>query len=142
MRRYLVVAHRTLGGEHLMEHLRQLRAEHGDCQFHLVVPVFHPTDRQWTEGQVEAAARDRLDEILEIVAEMGIGADGEIGDASPVYAVDTVLRREGHDAFAGIILSTLPQGVSRWWNMDVPGRLNRAHPEIPITHIVAESATV
>ena len=36
MRRYLVVAHKTLGGDHLIEHVRSLREE-GPCRFLLLV---------------------------------------------------------------------------------------------------------
>ncbi len=41
MRRYLIVAHKTLGGDHLIEHVRSLREE-GPCRFLLLVPVEHP----------------------------------------------------------------------------------------------------
>ena len=92
MRRYLVVAHKTLGGEHLVEHLRHLRAEHPGCRFHLVVPVTHP-DHRWSEGEVHAAATRVLDEMLDRLATMGIGATGEVGDANPVYAVGVVRGR-------------------------------------------------
>ena len=53
MRRYLIVAHKTLGGDHLIEHVRALREE-GPCRFLLVVPVEHPSDHMWTEGEVPA----------------------------------------------------------------------------------------
>ena len=39
-RAYLVVAHRTLVEDHLLDHVRSLCAD-GDCTFHLVVPVQH-----------------------------------------------------------------------------------------------------
>ena len=137
MRRYLIVAHRTLGGDHLMDHVRSLREE-GPCRFLLLVPVEHPSDHTWNEGEVNAAARRRLQEGLDRFHEQGIIADGEIGDANPVYAVSTVLRREGPGAFWGIILSTLPPGPSRWLHWDVPSRMHREHPEVPITHLVAD----
>ena len=137
MRRYLVVAHKTLGGDHLIEHVRSLREE-GPCRFLLLVPVQHPSGHTWTEGEVNAAARKRLQEGLDRFHEEGIIADGEIGDANPVYAVSTVVRREGPDAFAGIVLSTLPAGPSRWLHWDVPSRMRREHPDIPVTHLVAD----
>jgi hypothetical protein len=142
MRRYLVVAHKTLGGSHLMDHLHHLREEDPYCQFHLLVPVHHPKSGTWTEGSVRAEAKARLDEILELMAAMRMGATGEVGDANPVYAVGSVLRREGPSAFSGIILSTLPKGLSRWWMFDVPKRMRAAFPDIPFTHLVAEEAPV
>jgi hypothetical protein len=137
MRRYLIVAHRTLGGDHLIDHVRSLREE-GPCRFLLLVPVEHPSGHTWNEGEVNATARRRLQEGLDRFHEDGIIADGEIGDANPVYAVSTVLRREGPGAFTGIILSTLPPGPSRWLHWDVPSRMRREHPDVPITHLVAD----
>lgn len=140
MRRYLVVAHKTLGGAHLLEHLHELRRQDPYCQFHLVVPVQQPTSGTWTDAKIRAAAKARLDEILEMMASMRLGATGEVGDSNPIYAVGSVLRREGRDAFAGIILSTLPKGISRWWLWDVPRRMASAYPDVPVTHVVAEEA--
>jgi GABA permease len=137
MRRYLVVAHRTLGGDHLLEHVQALREE-GPCRFLLLVPVEHPSDHAWSDGEVAHAARRRLQEGRDRFHDEGIVVDGEIGDANPVYAVSTVLRREGPGAFTGIILSTLPPGPSRWLHWDVPSRMRREHPDVPVTHLVAD----
>ena len=108
---YLVVAHRTLVEDHLLDHVRSL-CEAGDCRFHLVVPVTHPRDHAWTDGEVTAAARRRLDEGIEAFGASGAEVTGEVGDANPVYAVATALRASGDHDWAGIIVSTLPPGVS------------------------------
>ncbi|MFZ6003905.1 MAG: hypothetical protein ACOYXM_08230 [Actinomycetota bacterium] len=136
MPRYLIVAHRTLGGPHMMEHVRSLR-EAGPCRFHLLVPVEHPMGA-WSDGQVQAAAKRTLQEGLDRFHDERIIADGEIGDANPIYAAGVVIRREGPDAFTGIILSTLPPGPSRWLHLDVPSRMRKAFPKIEVTHLVAE----
>jgi hypothetical protein len=141
MHRYLVVAHRTLGGDHLLDHIRSLRAA-GPCRFHLLVPVYHPSDHIWTDGEVHAEARRMLRAGLDRLQEHDVVADGEIGDANPVYAIGCVLRREGRDAFDGIVLSTLPAGPSRWLKLDVPSRVQREYPWLPLTHIVQELAPV
>jgi hypothetical protein len=141
MRHYLVVAHKTLGGEHLVEHLHQLRVDHPGCRFHVVVPEHHP-DHNWTDVEVQANASRALDEMLGRLASMGMGATGEVGDANPIYAVDIVLRREGRHAFDGIVLSTLPRGISRWWRFDVPRRMAEAYPELPLTHLVSDEVLV
>jgi hypothetical protein len=138
MRRYLIVAHRTLGGQHLIEHVQALRAEDDACRFHLLVPVEHPMGA-WSDGQVAAAAKRALQEGLDRFHDERIIADGEIGDANPVYAAGVVIRREGDDAFTGIILSTLPAGPSRWLHLDVPSRMRKAFPRLEITHLVAEA---
>lgn len=140
MPRYLIIAHRTLGGPHLMEHVRALR-EVGPCRFHLLVPVEHPMGA-WSDGQVQGAAKRTLQEGLDRFNEERIIADGEIGDANPVYAAGVVIRREGEDAFDEIILSTLPPGPSRWLHLDVPSRMRKEFPKLTVTHLVAETADV
>jgi len=134
--RYLVIAHRTVGSPQLMAHVRALR-DQGPCRFHLLVPVEHPMGA-WSDGQVRAAAARALQQGLDAFHEERIIADGEVGDANPVYAAGVVLRREGADAFSGIILSTLPAGPSRWLHLDVPSRMRKAFPKLEITHLVAE----
>ena len=138
MPRHLIVAHRTLGGPHLMEHVRALR-DAGPCRFHLLVPVEHPMG-SWSDGQVSAAAKRTLQEGLDAFHDERIIADGEIGDANPVYAAGVVIRREGEDAFDSIILSTLPAGPSRWLHLDVPSRMRKEYPNIEVVHLVAEDA--
>lgn len=142
MRRYLVVAHRTMGGPHLMEHMHHLREEDPYCRFHLVVPEHHPGTHNWTEGQVRADAQKVVDEMLDRMAAHGIGGTGEPGDSNPVYAAGVVMRREGWQSFSGILLSTLPKGLSRWWKFDVPRRMASAYPHVPVTHLVSEEALV
>jgi hypothetical protein len=65
MRRYLVVAHRTLGGAHLVDELHRLRREDPYCTFHLIVPEYHPAARAWNEHEVHLAAARTLDAMLE-----------------------------------------------------------------------------
>jgi hypothetical protein len=132
MRRYLVVAHRTLGGQHLIDEVHR-RAEEGPCHFHLLVPGQPPHDHNWTEHEIERQAQQVLDAGLARFREAGVDATGETGDPNPVYAIDAVLRREHFD---GIILSTLPVGVSRWLKVDVPSRVRRQF-NLPLTHLIA-----
>jgi hypothetical protein len=133
MRRYLVVAHRTLGGQHLLEEVKRRQAEE-PSHFHLLVPGHHPTGHNWTEHEVEEQARQVLEAGLARFAETGADVSGETGDTNPVYAVDAVLRREHFDE---IILSTLPAGPSRWLKVDVPSRIRRQF-NLPLTHLVGE----
>lgn len=142
MNRYLIVAHRTLIGEHLLAEAAR-RMEHGPCEFHLVVPVSHPVG-SWTQGGVEAVARARLEEGLEAFRDIGAVADGIVGDVSPATAVEDALRfhTEAGREIDEIILSTLPPGPSRWLKLDVLSRVQE-RTEIPVTHLVAErSASV
>jgi hypothetical protein len=139
MSAYLVVAHRTLVEDHLLDHVRTLCAE-GDCRFHLVVPVRHPVDHAWSDGEVHAAAEARLAEGLDAFQAAGATVTGEVGDANPVYAVAAALRAAPDDDWAGIVVSTLPPGLSRWLGLDAVSRIRREY-DLPVTHLVAERST-
>ena len=140
MRRYIVVAHRTLGGPHLLEELVRRREADPFCTFHLIVPEHHANKTGWDDVAVRAEAQRTLAEMLERLAEMRIGATGEVGASNPVYAVSELLQREGSGTFSGIILSTLPKGASTWWLVGVPSRMATAFPQLPLTHVVADEA--
>ena len=133
MRRYLVVAHDTATSAALLDKIRECVAA-GESEFHLVVPAKHPHGA-WSEGQINAAARKRLDEALAEYEALGAKATGEVGDASPVRAVGDALIAGSYDE---IILSTLPAGPSRWLHQDVPSRLAKSCP-VPVTHVVASA---
>lgn len=135
---YIVVAHRTLVGPHLLEFAREQAVHEPDIRFHLVVPVHRPSGA-WSDGQVQGLGRKRLDEGIAAFADAGLNVTGEVGDASPVYAVSTALRNLRFDC-EGIILSTLPRGVSAWLRMDVEHRMRREF-DLPVTHLVADKAT-
>jgi hypothetical protein len=138
MRRYLVVANLTLGGEHLTATVRQC-LQAGACSFHVLVPAAPPPGTLTSvEGDEVALARARLETALDRFRELGAEADGEIGDARPLDAIQDVLARE---TFDGIILSTLPPGLSRWLGMDLLSRVERA-VDIPVTHLVGEPESV
>ena len=131
--RYLIVANRTLGGEHLLDEVRR-RMPDSEATFHLVVPATPPGDHAWTEGEARTLARQRLDRAIEALRQLGADVDGEVGDANPLLAIDDAMRGQ---AFDEIILSTLRPGLSRWLKLDLPDRL-KTHVTIPVTHIVGE----
>jgi len=136
MRRVLLVANRTACEQHLIDECRRRRAE-GPVSFHLLVPASHPAGT-WTDDQAERMAKERLAEALDTLSVAGISCTGSVGDANPVAAVGDLLR---HDRFDEIVVSTLPQGVSRWLGQNVVRRMRSAHG-LPVTHVVAEPATV
>jgi hypothetical protein len=140
MRRYLVVAHQTLGSPELLEAMRQ-QLDQGPCAFHLVVPEYHGgSGLTWTEGQVRAEAARHLEEARLRFTVEGLAVTGEVGDASPVEAVATVLRRDGRTAYDGVIVSTLPHSVSKWLRLDAPARIQR-NTGLKVIHIVGHPVT-
>ena len=138
MRRYLVVANQTLAGEPLLTQVRLLaRAE--PCGFHIVVPATPPRDHlhPWTEGEARAIAGRRLEAAFARFRELGVDAemDGEVGDERPMLAIEDAIREQA--PFDGIVLSTLPPGMSRWLKLDLPHRVEAAFG-LPVFHVVGE----
>jgi hypothetical protein len=133
-RRYLVIANQTLGGKHLLQKIQECIAG-GPARFHVVVPATPSGEHlTWTEGEAQAIAQRRLDRALESFRDRGAEADGQVGDANPLLAIQDALRREEFDE---IILSTLPPGASRWLKLDLLHRVERSF-DVPVTHVVAE----
>lgn len=133
MAKILVVANRTLGGDHLLDLLRErLKAE--QCSIHVLVPA-SPDPHEWasTERDELAAASARMQAALDRFRALGCEVTGEVGDIRPVDAVGDVLRREPFDE---VVVSTLPPGPSRWLGADIISRLERA-VEVPVTHAIS-----
>lgn len=122
---YLVVANQTLGGAALMREIRA-RSDDERARFHVLVPVAPDGDL--------ATARDRLEQQLGHLADLGVEASGEVGDADPLTAIQEAIR---HQPVSEVILSTLPSGASRWLRSDLPSRTERA-VEVPVVHVVAD----
>jgi len=133
VRRYLVVANQTLGGEHLMEKVRECMAA-GPCRFQVVVPATDPPGAMQTEARAHRDAQARLDAALARFREAGAEVTGRIGDARPMEAIRDVLL---HDSFDEILLSTLPSGPSAWIRQDLPHRVRKAF-DLPVTHLIAK----
>ena len=145
-RRYLVIANQTLAETELSEAIRQ-RMEAGPSSFFVLVPNTDHGDlaaRIFQGAPVSPAAGDatadmlhtehaqhRLGQLLADLRGVGAEADGDIGDPDPLKAAEQLLETRQFDE---IILSTLPQHVSKWLGMDLPHRLHR-HSRLPVTTI-------
>ena len=88
------------------------------------------------EATVEAAQR-RLDDTLAALTENGLRAEGELGDYRPLTALATAVARFQPDR---IVISTHRPEHSAWLGQDVVTRA-RDRYDVPVTHIVAHSAT-
>jgi hypothetical protein len=92
----------------------------------------------FTEATCHAEAEEVLTEgtrrLRELDATGAVAVTGEVGDANPVYAVQTVRNRG--ERIDEIVLSTLPPGPSRWLKADVPSRMTKAFPGVPVFHVI------
>ncbi len=135
MRAYLIVANQTLSSRSLADAIGE-RLQEGPIAAYVVVPLVPVGGRlTWEEDASRAAARERLDDVLERLRGLGVEAGGEVGDRDPVTAVRDAMRGRRVDE---IIVSTLPKGISRWLGEDVPSRLRDA---VPVSVVVVTQAT-
>jgi hypothetical protein len=148
LRRYLIVANQTLGGDELAKAANALIAA-GPCEFWVVVPATMVTDLapvtcvpmlggvpvplSDSPEEGRALAQARLDRALEALRKCGAVAGGEVGDPDPMHAVELALKDREIDE---VIVSTLPARLSRWLHQDLPGRVERKF-HIPVKHIGA-----
>jgi hypothetical protein len=134
MRRYLVVANQTLGGDALLQQIREIMSW-GPCAFHLVVPATPGKDHlTYSEGEAWALAEQRLQEGIAQFRLEGAEVTGAVGDASPMLAIADAVRDQSYDE---VILSTFPPSISRWMRLDLPRRVKRRF-DLPVTHVLTQ----
>jgi len=134
-RRILVIANETVGGQELLSLLRQ-KSEGVNEHLLVVTPALNSQVRHWTsdEDGARAAAQQRLDASLARLRSEGIQAEGEVGDADPLQAMEDALRTFGADE---IVISTHPEGRSHWLERNVVGSA-RDRFDVPIIHVVVD----
>jgi hypothetical protein len=123
--RVLIVAYRTAATPRLVEHVRT-RASAQPCNFTLLVP------RPYWDPDTEEAAIT-LELALPVLQEAaGKPVAGVIGATDPYDAVRDELKRGDYDE---VIISTLPEHVSRWLRRDLPHRVEQLG--VPVTVVTA-----
>ena len=147
MRRYLVVANQTLGGDELAKSVRDRMAA-GPCEFWVLVPATPakdlvspsmppmggvPVSVPASAEQGRALAQARLDAALDRLRATVAVADGEVGDLDPMRAIEQSLTRRHFDE---ILVSTLPARWSRWLRQDLPSRVERKF-NLPVSYVSA-----
>jgi hypothetical protein len=135
VRRLLVVANETVGGDELLSTIAE-SAGRGGTEVLVVSPALNSRLRHWTsdEDAAREAAQERLDRSLERLAAAGVPASGQVGDEDPVQAAEDALRTFGADE---IIVSTHPPGRSNWLEQDVVRRMQERYA-VPVTHVVVD----
>jgi hypothetical protein len=120
----LVIANQTADSEELLAALKD-RAGGGSISFTLLVPA-GPTARD------QAGAR--LDTAVERMRAAGLEVEGVLAhNSDPFGAVREVWDPASFDE---IVVSTLPTGVSKWLQVDLPHRIQK-HTDAPVKHVVA-----
>jgi hypothetical protein len=134
MKEVLVIANRTLGGEKLLDAVRE-RASSGEVRFRLVVPQTKPgAGLVIYDEAVRESAQVRVDLALSTVSAEGIQATGEVGDGDPFMAtMDAVAVHRPDEIF----LSTYPAAHSGWLRRDLIERIQNA-TALPVRHIVVD----
>ena len=136
--RLLVVANETVGGEALLEEIRE-RCRGRDCEILVITPALVGSRASHWASDVDEAielARQRMELSLIEIDRLGLKAKGEIGDSDPNVAIEDALRVFPADE---IVISTHPPERSRWLEHGVVERA-REEIELPITHVVVDLA--
>lgn len=132
--RVLVVAHRTAATPALLDAVRE-RAAQGGATFTLLVPKpVHGADRIADPEDVSSdEAQMTLELALPLLEDAAGGpVEGVIGAANPMDAVADAVNTRGFDE---VIISTLPQRVSKWLHLDLPHKV--AGLGLPVTTVIA-----
>ena len=133
--RVLVIANRTCPCPALLEEVARRSTEHEVIDVLLVSPALNSRLRHYLSDidPAVAEARQRLALAHAGLAELGVSAATEVGDADPHTAIADALAR--FDA-AEILVSTLPAGQSNWLER---GLIDRARNDfgLPVTHLVS-----
>ena len=123
--RALVIANRTADSDQLLEALQE-RARSGPIAFTLLVPAGAGGNRD--------EARARLESACQRLRAAGLEVEGSLAhDADPLGAVHEAWDPAKYDE---IVVCTLPTGVSKWLQVDLPHRVAKA-TDAPVTHVVA-----
>jgi hypothetical protein len=131
----LVIANETVAGERLREEIRR-RSEGVTERVRVVCPALVSPVRYFAsdEDAGRERAQERLEQSLAQLRTAGVTAEGEVGDADPLTALEDALRIFGADE---VIISTHPEGRSRWLERGVV-RAARQRFDVPITHVVVD----
>jgi bacterioferritin len=142
MPRYLMLANQTAASAELMNAVRELIEKERDTEFVLLVPATPVEDLlDWQEGDGESIAKQTAQTAKQHLEQVGAKVvRAEVGDPSPVKAIEDELQRDG-GKYNGIIISTLPLQRSRWLALDQPRRIERRF-KLPVIHVVGHSVTM
>jgi hypothetical protein len=127
--RLLVVANRTADSDELHTALIERRSQ-GPISVTLVAPAC------WEVGDPHGGRQSvlrRLRAATDRLGEAGIEIEGVVGNPDPFTAVSEIWDPNRFDE---VIVSTLPEHLSRWLRIDLPRRVERL-TGLAVRHVVA-----
>jgi GABA permease len=133
--RILVVANETVGGDELLNEIRN-RSAGRHTRVLVVCPALNSPIRHWAsdEGRARQSAQARLDTSLTSLRTAGLEASGEIGDADPIQAIEDAVRTFRPDE---LIVSTHPPGRSHWLEHGVVEKAGTRF-DVSLIHVVVD----
>jgi hypothetical protein len=123
--RTLVVANQTVGGQALIDQLKELAAN-GPHRFIVICPQ---------SGEGEGDAHRRLAHTLKHLQDEGLEAIGQVTHPDPFTAIQQALHFYGIDE---VVISTFPKTQSGWLRADLIGRVQAATNK-PVHHVVSDA---
>ena len=134
--RVLVLANETVAADELLDELRRIDRS-GHAVYHVCVPAEPPGRAGDAPGgggdaRVEAA-QARLDHTLRTLRSEGLHADGALGDARPMHALQAAVTAFRPDQ---LVISTHPEEHSTWLRHGVVHQARHVH-SLPVTHVVS-----
>jgi DNA-binding LacI/PurR family transcriptional regulator len=129
VKRTLVVANQTVGGQALLDTLKAKAAEE-PRRFIVICPASG-------NGDSAGDAHERLAHTLRVLEDAGLEAVGQVVHPDPYTAIQNALQFYGPD---DIVISTFPETRSGWLRADLIGRV-QASTGKPVEHIVSEEGS-
>jgi len=142
--RVLVLAENTAQSDELLETLKE-RAAEGPAEFVLVipgkpdvpaVPDAAVADLETPDVERPPELEEQIEEAVERLRSEGLEAEGRVGDADAVAAVEDATNFE---EFHEIIVSTPPRRLTRLLKVDTARRIE-GMTELPIKYVSAEKS--
>ena len=130
VKRTLVVANQTVGGQALIDHLKAI-AEEEPRGFIVICPQSGDVENGDGDG---GDAHRRLAHTLSELQDAGLEAVGQVAHGDPYTAVQNALQFYAPD---DIVVSTFPETRSGWMRSDLIGRIQSSSGK-PVDHVVSE----
>lgn len=132
--RLLVIANKTVAGETLHEHIRELTEGGGEV---IVVAPALGSRMKYIFSDIDgprAQARERVDTSVDLLGADGIDASGHVGDMDPVRAFEDSVAMFRPDA---VLVATHPHGREHWKEVHEVERIRR-RTDLPVEQVVID----